>query len=240
MTRPTLVVFDLDDTLYEYEPCHRAGTRAWTAFAREQLNVTAQEWEEAISTARDDVKRRTSGTAASHSRLLYAATAVRTLGFGVNPTLTLALEQEYWRAFLLAMHLREGAADLIAALRYTGIPVAIVTDLTLQIQLRKLIRLGADTLVDYLVASEETSREKPDGHPFTHLVEQVADGCLDHVWFVGDAHHDVPIADLLASKSIGSGRGFLIGGTAPDGLIGVERISALEDVETALAAALEG
>ena len=77
---PTMVVFDLDDTLYEYEPCNTAGKEALFRFATDELGVMSPAFEQAYTQARVNVKKRLGPTASSHSRLLYCHEAMELIG----------------------------------------------------------------------------------------------------------------------------------------------------------------
>jgi putative hydrolase of the HAD superfamily len=211
-----MVVFDLDDTLYPYEPCHRTGMAALTRFAAAQLKVQERAFLEVWARAREAVKARLGPTGSSHSRLLYAHEAIELLGLRSQPGLALAMEQEYWREYLLAARLRSGAADLLGALRYHGVVVGMVTDLTAQIQFRKLVHLGLDKLFDHVVTSEEATTDKIGLEPFRVLLERVGDDARRHVWFVGDSVADVDCVDRLVEEGlIGSGCGWLLDSKAP-------------------------
>lgn len=214
MTRPTLVIFDLDDTLYEYDVADAAGRRAITRFAADTLGFTSSEFESAIILARRNVKARLGQVASSHSRLLYFHEALEVLGLRTEPQLALTLEQEYWRAYLLAARLRPGAHDLLNALRYNDVTTAIVTDLTAQIQFRKLIYLDLADHIDHVVCSEETAGEKNSGQPFELLFERLDPNLRKEVWFIGDQPFDAPVERFVASGQIIGGRGFIRGAHA--------------------------
>jgi putative hydrolase of the HAD superfamily len=216
MTTPTLVVFDLDDTLYPYEPCHRSGMTALSRFAARELGIGEREFLEVWARARDRVKDRLGPTASSHSRLLYSHEAIEMLGLRSQPSLALAMEQEYWREYLLAARLRPGAEDLLGALRYHSIPIGIVTDLTAQIQFRKLVHLGLDKVVDHVVTSEEATGDKVGLDPFRVLLGRLSPDLAAHVWFVGDSVADVSCIDRLVQDGlVGSGTGWLLHGKGP-------------------------
>lgn len=217
MTRPDMVVFDLDDTLYEYEPCDAAARAAVFRLADTELGVKSPAFERAFDESRRAVKVRLGRTASSHSRLLYCHDALERIGLGSVPAMALALEQEYWREFMLTMQLRPGAIDFLHTLRYHGVQVSLVTDLTAQIQFRKLIYLGLDTLFDHIVCSEETVGEKDGGGPFDLLWERLGGSAPSTVWFVGDQPFDAPTTRLRESGAIRDGRGFVrAGATGPD------------------------
>lgn len=205
ITRPTLVVFDLDDTLYSYESCNLAGNKALFALGASETGVSRKHFETVYSEAREKVKARLGKTGSSHSRLLYVHEALAQLGFSNQPSLALSLEQEFWREYLLAMTLRPGAEDLLLSLRFNHIPIALVTDLTLQIQLRKLVFLKLESFFDVVIASEESAGDKSSLLPFEVLAERSQKEWLEHVWFVGDGKHDGPVEPLKSKKIIGAG-----------------------------------
>jgi putative hydrolase of the HAD superfamily len=213
MTAPTLVVFDLDDTLYPYAPCHARGMAALVDYAKESLGVGEQAFLDVWGSAREAVKNRLGPTGSSHSRLLYAHEAIELLGLRSQPSLALAMEQEYWREYLLAADLRPGAVDLLASLRYQGIPIGIVTDLTAQVQFRKLVHLGLDKLVDHVVVSEESTTDKVGLEPFRILLGRLSPATAGHVWFVGDSPADVDCVDRLVEEGlVRAGTGWLLEG----------------------------
>lgn len=214
MTRPTLVVFDLDDTLYPYEAANRAGLQAISRFASEELGIRSPAFDDALAAARVAVKRRLGSVASSHSRLLYFHETLELIGLRSEPQIALSLEQEYWRNYLLSIELRPGVTELLSTLRYNGVTTAIVTDLTAQIQFRKIAYLQLGDYIDHVVCSEETSQEKISGEPFDLLFERVAEPVLDEVWFVGDQIIDAPVDRFVESGRIKGGRGFVRGAKA--------------------------
>lgn len=210
--RPSLAVFDIDNTMYPYEPAHRAGEAGLAAVAAIETGLPVAEVHRHFADARARVKERLGRTAASHSRLLYAAEMLESTGFKHQPKLLLQLEQTYWRAFLLEARLRPGVEDLMVALRYNTVPIAVVTDLTLQIQLRKLVHFRIDALIDHLVASEETPSDKWRLDAFRLAIERSGEEVHDHVWFIGDGPDDTPVPQLIDAGVIRGGHGFVLGG----------------------------
>ncbi|TKW74701.1 MAG: hypothetical protein DI543_23960, partial [Bradyrhizobium icense] len=68
-----------------------------------------------------------------------------------QPAIALDLEQTYWRTLMTSARLFHGAEDLLIELRAAGLPLALVTDLTAQIQFRKLVYFGIDRYFDTIV-----------------------------------------------------------------------------------------
>ncbi|WP_344686570.1 HAD family hydrolase [Blastococcus jejuensis] len=229
-TMPTMVVFDLDDTLYEYAPCDAAGKAALFRFAAEELGVMSPAFEQAYAQARVNVKKRLGPTASSHSRLLYCHEAMELVGLRSEPHVALVMEQEYWRNYMLAMELRPGVGDLLQTLRFNDVVTAIVTDLTAQIQFRKLYHLDIAKLIDHVVCSEETALEKASLQPFELLASRVAPDALDCVWFVGDQDFDAPVDALVEKGVIRDGFGFVHGATGQERVQHWNSVREVEDL----------
>ncbi|SFR30701.1 MULTISPECIES: HAD family hydrolase [Halorubrum] len=162
------VLFDLDNTLYPYAPCNEAGKRAALDALRERgYELDRAAFDDLYATGRRETKRETGGTAASHSRHVYFKRGLYRHAGDPDPAGALAAGDAYWNGYLAAMSLCDGAEDLLDALDAAGTDVAVVTNLTTRVQLRKLVRLGIDDRIDLLVTSEEVGREKPSALPFT-------------------------------------------------------------------------
>lgn len=191
----TAVLFDLDNTLYPYPPCNRAGKEAARKTARERgYEFDREEFEEFYQTGRREVKREIPGTAASHERVLYFKYALEEYTGAPQPADALAIGEAYWDGYLEEMQLLPDAADTLAALQDRGIDVAITTNLTTRVQLEKLDRLGITEYVDLLLTSEETGREKPGSVMFTLPLAR-----LDR-----RASETVMVGDSIASDIVGA------------------------------------
>lgn len=193
---PDAILFDLDNTLYAYEPAHAAGMRAIRAKVGATLSVSAQDFDKAFAEARGEVKSRLRETAASHSRLLYFQRMLEIMGLGSQVLQSLDLEQTYWREFLARAEIFDDVKELLDDLRLAGVPTAVVTDLTAQIQFRKLVFFGLDGLFDYVVTSEEAGHEKPDASPFAMAVAKIRPRG-DSIWMIGDN----PINDTRGARA---------------------------------------
>lgn len=193
--RPACVLLDLDDTLYPYDPCNAAGMAAAQQVAAEQLNLSPKDFLACFADARAEIKNRLGSTAASHSRLLYFQRTGERAGFSTQPLVALQMEQAYWRAFLDAAALFDQAMDFLDDLRIAGIPAIIVTDLTAQIQFRKIIHFGLDRAVDWVVTSEEVGADKPNAANFELALAKLG-GVEGTVWMIGEA----PAKDIAGAR----------------------------------------
>lgn len=184
--RPAAVLMDLDNTIYAYDPAHSVAHDAARRKTMRLLGVAETEFEKAFDHARQQVKEQLKHTASAHSRLLYFSRMLEILGMKSQPLMALDLEQTYWRSFLSGCTLFAEVKEFLEDLRVAGIPIAAVTDLTSQIQFRKLIYFGLDHHFDQIVTSEEAGVEKPSPVPFELATKRLSLSGSDRIWFVGD------------------------------------------------------
>jgi HAD superfamily hydrolase (TIGR01549 family) len=182
---PDAVLFDTDNTLYAYEPSHHAGMAAVRTKAALLFNMEGADFDRAYFAARKEVKNQLNGTASSHSRLLYFQRMLEILGLGSQILLALDMEQTYWRTFLGRAKLFDGLLQFLESLRAAGVPIAAVTDLTAQIQFRKIVYFGLDRHFDFVVTSEEAGFDKPNPAAFNLAVRKLRPKG-DCLWFIGD------------------------------------------------------
>ncbi len=188
---PHAVLFDTDNTLYPYDTAHEAAQDAIREKAVKMLSILPKQFDDSFQEARRQIKQDLQNTAASHSRLLYIQRMLELLGLGSQILLSLDLEQTYWRTFLSKAVLFEEVKELLDDLRLLHIPTAIVTDLTAQIQFRKIIYFGLDHYFDYIVTSEEAGFDKPHQAPFQLALDKMKPSG-NVIWMIGDnAHTDI-------------------------------------------------
>jgi putative hydrolase of the HAD superfamily len=192
---PDAILFDTDNTLYPYDPAHDAAQSAVREKVTKTFSISQDDFDTAFNEARTQVKRRLKHTASSHSRLLYLQRMLEIMGLGSQVLLALDFEQTYWRTFLSNAVLFDGVKELLDDIRLLGIPTAIVTDLTAQIQFRKVVYFGLDHYFDYIVTSEEAGFDKPHEAPFQIALEKMRPNG-DCVWMIGDN----PVNDIRGGR----------------------------------------
>jgi putative hydrolase of the HAD superfamily len=182
---PEAVIFDTDNTLYPYDPAHKAAIKGVVKKATNIFGISESEFTQAFEKSRSEVKEILGNTASSHSRLLYFQRTIEHLGMGTRILTTLDLEQTYWRTFLANAKLFPGVIKFLQLLKNKGIRTANITDLTAQIQFRKMVYFGLDEYFDYVVTSEEAGCDKPSARPFKIALEKL-NIPADKIWMIGD------------------------------------------------------
>ena len=198
--KPEVVLFDTDNTLYEYEPANKAALNAACSKAINLLGISREDFKTSYSQARKDIKRNLGNTASSHSRLLYFQRMIELLGFNAQLLMALDLEQTFWRTFLANAPLFPGVFEVLNLLRSYSIPIGVVTDLTSHIQLRKLTYFGLEDTFDAVVTSEETGADKPNNKNFQLVLKKLnlKNNCT--FWMIGDN----PTSDIGGAKKCGA------------------------------------
>ena len=185
---PELAVFDLDNTLYDYENANASGQAALISFLSKDLGRSELDVSRSLEESRLRVKNRLGSTASSHSRLLYIRDLLVQLNIHTNAAFALECEQVFWREYLNKTQLFPGVEELLSVLRLAKTRLVLVTDLSSQIQLRKLAWLGLDKTFEIIVTSEEAGGDKKTGQPEAFLKELVSP--VYETWSVGDKDWD--------------------------------------------------
>lgn len=190
------MIFDLDDTLYDYKSLDREAGRRVQDLVCKTLRIDETKYQAAYMQGRRETKEQLGNTGASHNRLLYFQKTLEHLD--CKPlSLSLQMYETYWGTFLREMQLYPGARKLLDRLHERGIQVGICTDLTAHIQHRKLEALGLVQDIDCLVTSEEAGREKPAPEIFALCLKKLAVSPAE-VCFVGDDYKK-DVAGALAA-----------------------------------------
>jgi putative hydrolase of the HAD superfamily len=165
------LLMDLDNTIYPYDPTHAAALLACRV-KFDELNCH-REFIAEYENARHMVHNRLKGQAAMHSRLLYFQQMFENIYQYTKSDLSLEFEEIYWGTFLEKMTIDQVAFELLQFCKKESIPVCIVTDLTTQIQHRKIVKLNLQHLINYMVSSEEAGIEKPHAQIFNLAIEKI-------------------------------------------------------------------
>ena len=192
---PAAILFDTDNTLYPYAPAHAAAQLAVREKVMLTLSLSGEDFDRAFQEARHQIKVRLKYTASSHNRLLYLQRMLEIMGLGSQVLLALDFEQTYWRTFLSNATLFDEVKELLDDIRMLAIPTTIVTDLTAQIQFRKVVYFGLDHYFDYIVTSEEAGFDKCHAAPF-HIALEKMRPQGDCIWMIGDN----PINDIREAR----------------------------------------
>jgi len=184
------LLFDLDDTLYDYAPCNREALAAVHGLLNTHVACSVEEFRTLHDAVRADLAQRLSGQAASHNRSLFFKLIVERLVGTCRIDLAVELFDCYWRVFLGSMQPAPDAHEVLSALGSTY-ELALVSNHTTDIQLRKLRQLSFQSYFGVVVTSEEVGAEKPDARIFEQALAALDVEVADAVMIGDDSHGDI-------------------------------------------------
>jgi putative hydrolase of the HAD superfamily len=179
------VLFDLDNTLYDYEAPHKKALKAVYDILKDEINISFVKFKGLYKISKVEIHRELTGSASSHNRVLYFQRLIEKTHNTVDPSMILKLYSAYWDTLLKNMKLGKNVLTTLKELKKRGLKIGIVSDLTTHIQLRKIEKLGITKYIDVLVTSEEAGSEKPHAIMFLLTLNKL-DVSPHDVIFVGD------------------------------------------------------
>ncbi len=201
MNKIKAVIFDIDDTLYPYGVCDRAGTEAMKKYLQGIHADPSLSFEENLAKSKSYVKSYNAGRAASHNRMLYAQKMCENAGI-TDARVVLGLYSAYWDAYFGKMKLRGGVTDTFKMLKDNKIKIGFCTDLTANIQFRKIAALGISEYPDAIVTSEECGAEKPAAVMFERVLEKLSVPASEAVMVGDDLEKDIYGALKCGMKAV--------------------------------------
>ena len=178
------VIFDLDNTLYNFDAANEFGIRALAAYTEPVFGWDYPRMKDLYEESREKLTERMGDVGPAHNRLLRFQNLLEEKKLPLHPH-ALEMAKAYWRGVLDNMALSPGAREIMEELRRMGIRIGLGTDMTAYMQYEKLIRLGLMEYMDFIVSSEEAGTDKP-GNAFFMLCARKA-GCLPgECLFIGD------------------------------------------------------
>lgn len=179
------VIFDIDNTLYDYDKNHLLGMKALTDYCRSEFNLGEKEALACYDRAMEITSRRIgTETAAIHSRMLRFQCMTELLKQPLFPHVE-NMYHAYWDTLIDHAKPSPGILDLMKELKNRHIRIGIGTDMTASIQYKKLLKLGLTPYINFIVTSQEAGVEKPHPHFFDVCLEK-ADCLPEECAFIGD------------------------------------------------------
>ena len=164
------VFFDLDDTLFDYESCHQKATKRIIEDIHKITGTPIDLIPIIFEIAQKEIKIQLLWTAASHNKDLYFQKIFEKINCQIKNKIkakdTVLIYNNYRKTFFSALKKERSTIYLLKYLRKKWIKTWVITDSSNFIQLKKLIHLWIDDLIDIMVSSEEAWMDKPNSSPF--------------------------------------------------------------------------
>ena len=179
------LIFDLDNTLYDYYGHHDIGYESLVRYAKEKLGMEREAFDKAYKDTMAKIEAHLGdNTAAIHDRYVRFQVLCEDYHIPLSPH-ALGLTRCYWDSFLEGIVPFEGVPEALLAAKEAGYILGLGTNMMADYQLIKLEKLGLLSLFDFMVSSEEAGAEKPYKE-FFHYCAKKAGALPQECIFVGD------------------------------------------------------
>ena len=188
--RPRAILFDLDDTILEFDG---SADRVWRSVVAEHACSLAGLDVEQFMAALNEYREWYWGDPERHRRgRLDLPRARREVVRGTfdllgltAPAMADAIAHAYSVQRELEIRPFPGAIETLNHVRAKDIRMALVTNGTSAMQRGKIERFGLESRFDYILIEEEFGFGKPDDRVYLHAIEQL-DTSPSETWMVGD------------------------------------------------------
>ena len=188
--RPRAILFDLDDTILEYDG---NADQVWHSVAAEHACSLAGLGVERFIAVLNEYRKWYWGDPERHRRgrldLPRARREVIRGTFDLLGVAAPAMADEIADAYSVQRELEvspfPGAIETLNYVRAQGIRMALVTNGTSAMQRGKIERFGLESCFDYILIEEEFGVGKPDERVYLHAIAQL-DASPSESWMVGD------------------------------------------------------
>lgn len=192
------VIFDIDNTLYDYEIGHAAGMKKMGEYVKKEFGAEPEEFEKNYKRLNQEIAERLGrDNATIHSRSIRLQNLLEEWEKPLFPHVNV-LYHLYWDTLIDVSRAEPGSLEAVKELYKMGIGIGIGTDMTAQMQYAKLEHLGFAPYVRHIVTSQEAGYEKPH-REFMSLCIRKAGCAPDECVFVGDAFKK----DVVGAMNVG-------------------------------------
>ena len=194
-----LVLFDLDDTLFDHQHSRRCGflalQQAYRPLARVSMETLVAEHERQLTASYDQVLDGTVSLAVN--RLERFQRMFVNCGVAMPVAAAERAMQRYRRAYEAHRRAVPGVVALLAYL-HPRLRIGVVTNGLVQTQQEKIVACKLEGFIDFLLTSEEVGVKKPDPRLFLRALEKAQTRREDAV-VIGDSW----TLDVLGAQQAG-------------------------------------
>ncbi|HLK97151.1 MAG TPA: HAD family hydrolase [Hymenobacter sp.] len=227
--RPTAILFDLDDTLFDHAGTARAALAASTTSRPEFQGIALDALYQRYSELLEEMHPQVLAGLYTYeeARRLRFQRLLTPYGLGLTDAEAAHFAQQHYDFYRSLRRPVGGALELLAALK-PHYRIGIVTNNRTAEQEDKLQYLGMAPLVDVLVTSEAVGVMKPHPHIYEVALERLHCSAAQAV-MVGDNWQ----ADVVGALAVGIRPVWLNRFAAPRPLVHVQEITSLEPLADA-------
>lgn len=201
MPKYKAVLLDLDDTLTKSNLIYNQALRYAAEFLSKKYSLSLEELYSLLKEKYKVVSQSFPTVHTRHSRILIFRQALDEMVGKYDLSLLPDVEDLYWDFFLDHIETYPGVESTLAELRKHGIKIAIVSDGSLSLRIRKIKASGLMQYVDQVIASEEVIFEKPFSAIFTLALSRLEVEHYDAIMLGNNYKNDISGAQQVGIRS---------------------------------------
>ena len=178
------VIFDIDNTLYDFAYCNGLALDKLREYAYKNFAWTAETFNESHLAAQREIFSQMGYNGSCRSRILRYKKMLERSNLPLFPH-AVEMVELYWSTMLENLRPYDEVFDVISTLKSHKIRIGVGSDMTTYIQFKKLEKMNILQFIDFIVTSEEAGEEKPSAKIFQLCLDKA--GCSkSECLFVGD------------------------------------------------------
>lgn len=178
-------IFDLDQTLYNYEICNDNGISHVINHINKKFHIDKEIILEKYLESRKLTNQNLKNTSSMHSRFLYLQKMSEMLAIENSINNTINFYNIYWESFFEKMELFEWVLPTFKKLQQKNVAIIIATDFNARIQFLKIKNLGLESYIAKVFTSQQVGEEKPS-KKFAEIVLNATHSNSNQIFYVGD------------------------------------------------------
>ncbi len=194
---PQFVFFDLDNTLLNHSSAEASAQKDIYSSYPELQKVSQEEWVNTYQQINHNLWDRYQKDEIDRHELHHLRFHGTMTTLGIEPGRSDDIGKDYMRRYSTHWHWVDGAKEALEAISDTY-PVGIVTNGFLEIQQKKIEKMGLDRFTRTFVITEEIGVMKPHQKVFDHATEKAGVNRSD-ILYVGDSYS----SDIVGGKNAG-------------------------------------
>jgi putative hydrolase of the HAD superfamily len=195
------LLVDLDDTLTVSQAQYAAAQKFTATYVARKYSLDLDQFYQLVKEKRLIVARNFPSVHTRHSRILIYRMAMDEMIGKYDLSLLPDLEDMFWEHFLNNIEVFPGVKVVLKKIRDSGVKIAIVSDGSLSLRIRKIKAAGLLHLVDEVVASEEVIFEKPFSAIFTLALSRLSVESHEAIMLGNNYKNDIRGAQLIGLRS---------------------------------------
>ncbi len=201
MSKYKALLVDLDDTLIRSSTLYSRATKFVATFLARRYSLDLEPFFSLVMEKHLIVQRNFPSVHTRHSRILVFRMALDEVVKNYDLSLLPEIEDLYWDFFISHISLYPEVESTFRALRKAGIKIAIVSDGSLSLRIKKAKAAGLLHLVDQVIASEEVIFEKPFSAIFTLALSRLNLEPSDAIMVGNNFKNDIRGAQMLGIRT---------------------------------------